>query len=303
MKIYLTGANGRLGQTVLHLLPDAIPLVRETKGLRHEKITDFSSPALRTLLADADAVIHLAGSMNFLDANEMWDTNVELTRKLVAATPAKARFVFASSISVYGKKLAEIPANEETRTHPDSPYAKSKLEAERLVLATNKNAVILRIGTVYGKGFEDYYQILGLIERGKMSVFGDGKNRISFVHVDDVAKTIAAAVKATSKPGVYVIAGESMPQKEIYALAAGKLGVPRPHRHINVPFALFFTWLEETKAKIKKSKPRLTGEHVHILASDRVFDCSKAKRALGFNPRPIETGISEMVAELKERKN
>jgi nucleoside-diphosphate-sugar epimerase len=219
----------------------------------------------------------------------------------VAATPKKARFVLASSISVYGKKLATVPADEKTAVRPDSPYSRRKLAAEEAVTKGNRNAVILRIGTVYGPGFEDYYRILSMIERGKMSLFGKGDNRISFVHVEDVVKAIAASIKPKVMPGIYVLAGESLPQKEIYAIAAEQLGVQVPRRTVHVPFALFFTWVEEHKARFGKRRPKLTAEHVHILASDRTFDCAKARKMLGFKPRPLEEGISEMVNEIRKK--
>ena len=99
--------------------------------IKNEIITDFSSESLVKILGDASAIIHLAGSMNFLDPVELKVANVELTRRLVSATPKSARIVFASSISVYGKLIRVVPADENTPINPDSPYAATKLEAEK----------------------------------------------------------------------------------------------------------------------------------------------------------------------------
>jgi dihydroflavonol-4-reductase len=296
-KIYVTGANGRLGRRVLRLIPNAIPLVRRKTGLFHERITDFSVENLEDILKGARAVIHLAGSTDFTNEKELRRTNVALTARIDMAAAPKTKIVLASSISVYGKKLAKIPANEETHAKPDSAYAHSKYDAERIV-KKHGNAVILRIGTVYGPGFDDYYRILGMIEHGRMRIFGNGLNRVSFVHVDDVAKAVANAVKA--KDGVYVVAGESLPQLQIYAVAAKALGVKAPHRHVPRWFGLALARFEELKAHIGKHRPKLTREHINILTSDRVFDFSRAKRHLGFKPRNLKEGIKEMVKEYKK---
>ncbi|HNT61099.1 MAG TPA: NAD(P)-dependent oxidoreductase, partial [Candidatus Bilamarchaeaceae archaeon] len=206
MKTYITGASGRLGRRVLKLV-DAVPLVRGRKGLPGEVVTDFSAGSLREVLADAGCIIHLAGSMRFWDAKGMREANVELTRRIVENSPEKCRIVLASSISVYGKKLREIPADEATRTNPDSAYAKSKMDAEDIVRGRGGRHAILRLGTIYGPEFEDYSNILRMLEKGKMPIIGSGRNRVPFVHVEDAAKAVAAAVEMGQ--GVYEVCGES----------------------------------------------------------------------------------------------
>jgi hypothetical protein len=66
-KIYLTGANGRLGREILKLLPSAIPIVRNSRNIPNEVISDFSEISLKRILSEADVVIHAAGSVNTLN--------------------------------------------------------------------------------------------------------------------------------------------------------------------------------------------------------------------------------------------
>jgi nucleoside-diphosphate-sugar epimerase len=293
-KVYVTGASGRLGRSVLARLPDAIPLVRKASGLRGELITDFSPEQLKGILRDAKAVIHLAGMLGPADEKRMKDANVGLTWRIIDSLPRGAKAVFASSISVYGKRMAEIPASEKTRTAPDSAYARSKLDAESIV-ARHPAHCILRIGTMYGPQFEDYYLVLRKIEQGKMRIIGKGDNRVPFVHVDDVADAVANAAGRGS--GIYVLAGEPLAQERIYEIAARELGVPKPSKRIGSGLAMLAALFSE---KLKRSPT--TREHIAVLASDRVFDCSKARRELGFSPRPLEEGIKEMVREYRERR-
>ena len=267
--------------------------MRKASGLPNEVLTDFSESSLKETLKGATHILHLAGSVKTWDRAALEQANVELTRKIVECSPQDCHIVFASSISVYGKKLAEIPANEETPTSPDSDYARTKLEAENLV-KQKKNHTILRIGTLYGPQFEDYFNVLHMIEKHKMKIFGDGSNRISFVHVDDCA---AVFPKTLKKTGTFIVSGPSATQRQIYTYAAHSLGVIPPSSSMPIWLAKLFARLEETK-----KKPKLTREHISILSADRAFDYSKAQQELGFDPRPIKRGIEEMVSEYLSRK-
>ena len=296
--IYLTGATGRLGREVLRMIPDATPLVRKDSGLEGQIVTDFSERELRGILNDADVIIHIAGSIDTLDKRKLQESNVELTRRMVASAPDKCRIIFAGSVSVYGKKLAHIPADEGTQTNPDSDYARSKLEAEKIV-SEHPDHVILRIGTIYGPGFDDYYKVLSYIEKGKVRIIGDGSNRVPFVHVEDVADAFANAVSRGG--GTYVIAGEPLTQKGLYSVAAKALNVPEPAAKVSRSAADLLASFQEFAYRLGGKKPVLTKEHIGVLANDRVFDCSKARKELGFNPRSLEHGILEMVLSYKKR--
>ncbi|MFA5050424.1 MAG: NAD-dependent epimerase/dehydratase family protein [Candidatus Micrarchaeia archaeon] len=297
--IYITGATGRLGNEVLRLVSKAIPLVRKKSNLRNEIVTDFSKSDLKKILKNANAVIHLAGSMDFLDHHRLWETNVKLTERIVDSLPKNAKIIFASSISVYGKNLNKNPADENTKINPDTPYAKSKYLAEEIV-KKHKNHVILRIGTIYGKSFDDYYMVLRLIETGRMYILGEGKNKVSFVNVKNIARAIKNAIKKGR--GLYVVSGEAKTQQEILGIASKYLKVNAPAQKAPVSFALMFAQAEEIKARIEKRKPKITQEHVLILSSNREFDCKRAEKELKFRPFGIEKGIREMVIDMKNHK-
>jgi dihydroflavonol-4-reductase len=291
MKIYLTGASGHLGKEALKLLPNAVPLVRRPSGQKGEEIADFSNrAALEKTLSDCNILIHLAGSMKFNDPAAMRQGNVELTRNLLSALPKGAKVIFASSISVYGKDL-EGKVDEKTPPNPDSAYAKTKYEAERMVMQ-RKNSIALRIGPIYGPQYSVYLKFLRMIKKGRMAILGDGKNPVSFVHVSDAAKAVKSAINA--KPGIYVVSGESVPQARIYEMAANALGAKPPKTKIPLKLALLLAHAEEKLALISGRQPMITREHINILGKHRVFDYSKAEKELGFKPRPLVKGISEL---------
>lgn len=293
-KVYITGATGRLGSAVFQKI-DAIPLVLEPAGLKNEIVTDFSEEQLKKILKDAKTIIHIAGSLDTYDKKKLIAGNVELTKNVVNAAPKDSRIIFAGSISVYGKQLEKKPADEETTVNPDSDYALTKYEAEKFV-SSHSDHVILRIGTIYGPQFSDYQKILTKIKNGKMKKVGDGTNRIPFVHVNDVAEVFKNALEKGR--GVYVVTGESLSQNDVYLIAAKALGVEPPTKQISVGTAMFFANLGEIWYKISGKRPSLSKEQIAVLAYDRVFDCSKAKKELGFKPKKLEEGIKEIVAGL-----
>jgi nucleoside-diphosphate-sugar epimerase len=298
-KIYLTGASGRLGQFVLQKT-EAVPVVRRQSGLKNEIVSDFSEDELSRIFKDADVIIHLAASMDFLDMEKTRKGNVELTRNVVHATPEKAKIIFASSISVYGKKLSSIPADEDTPVHPDTAYAKTKLEAEELV-SSHSNHVILRIGPIYGSGFKEYFKVLRMIEAGKMKIIGDGNNRIPFVHADDIADVIAASVQKGS--GTYVVVGECLEQKQVLSIAAKELGVAAPEKHVSALLAKAYAHYQLFMKNYFGGNATFIPEDIAVLSSDRAFNCNKARREIGFTPRPLADGIQEMVHLFRGKKN
>lgn len=293
MKIYLTGGNGKLGQEVLKLIPNAIPVLRKPLGLKNEKIVDFTDLSdLKKKLADCEILIHLAGSMKFHDKKNLYEGNVLLTRNLLITIPKNAKVIFASSISIYGKNISG-KIDEKAKPNPDSDYARTKYEAEEMVMK-RQNSIVLRIGPIYGPQYEIYLKFLKLIKNGRMVIFGNGKNFVTFVHVQDVSKAIKNAINA--KPGVYIITGKSETQEKIYEIAAAEFSVAPPKIKIPFALALFICTLAEKIFSFAGKKLFITSEHINILGKNRVFDCSKAEKELKFRPRQIERGIKEMLS-------
>ncbi len=295
--IYITGAAGKLGRYVYELLSekhDAAAVVRKPSGLKNEIVSDFSGESLNEIFRDAHAVVHLAGIVTY-DKKLLKESNVELTKRIVDATPEKAKIIYSSSISVYGKKVLKKPVDEQTPVNPDSDYSRSKYEAEKIV-STHPHSVILRLGAIYGP-FEDYRLVLDRIKNGKMFIIGDGRNLVPFISAEDAAKVILSSL---NKRGVYNIVADQLTQDEIYRIAADELGVEPPSRHVSFFVADTTAWIKEKLSGITGGKPRITREHVAILYHDRPFDCSKAKKELGFSPIGTEEGIRRVVRELQK---
>ena len=152
---------------------------------------------LLPLLKQSDSVIWLAA----LVGDSACQINPELTKELNEDSVAwlaenyAGRIVFLSTCSVYGAQDKEL--DENSPTNPLSAYAVTKLNAEKHL--ENKNAIIYRLGTLFGVGDKFSRIRLDLVVNiltakahtaGKIDVFGGDQFR-PLLHVRDVARAVA----------------------------------------------------------------------------------------------------------------
>jgi nucleoside-diphosphate-sugar epimerase len=133
------------------------------------------------------------------------EINALSVKWLVDNFPDK-RIIFTSTCSVYGYQ--ENFANERSALNPLSVYAITKIRAEEYL--AGKNAIIFRLGTLYGVGDEFSRIRLDLVvntmtvkavTEGEIHVYG-GEQYRPLLHVDNVAHTICKHID-TSYTGVY----------------------------------------------------------------------------------------------------
>ena len=253
--------------------------------------TNGDQSALMEACDGATLVFHTAGATfnhKFTGA-QFINVNVRGTENLIKAllgTPngatAAVRFMYTSSVTVYGYRRPGETITEGSKTGPKSEYSKSKLMAEGVVKSYSTKSsrfsyTILRLGTMYGPGYErSFFKVFGMIRDGKMRYVGRPTNHLTLVHVDDVVDAqIAAAESGNSSNKIYNITdGIPHTEQELFEMAARQIGVKPPEKSVNpvVAGALGF----------------ITGvnkDELDFLASDRVVDSSLIGRETGFTPK------------------
>jgi len=170
---------------------------------------DLTRPEdLASAVKGIDAVVHLAAVLPpVADRNPALTEKVNVvgTRALVGAVFAgapRARFVFSSSVSVYGDTTSARPGQRgitvDQPAAPDDVYARSKADSERLVRESPLDWVVLRISGVAVPAFQEPPAAWPFL----------ADQRVEFVHRDDAVSAIVAAVDASTKPRVvYNVAG------------------------------------------------------------------------------------------------
>jgi nucleoside-diphosphate-sugar epimerase len=189
-----------------------------------------------------------------------------------------ARFVFASSSSVYGD-AERFPTGEDELPRPVSPYGVTKLAAEHLCLLYAKQyrvpVTVLRYFSVYGPrqrpdmAFRIFIQ--ALLNDQPIRILGDGEQTRDFTFVGDIAEANVLALRAANgEARVYNIGGGSRVTMNAAVELLSEIAGARPR----VEF-----------------KPRAAGDHRHGAA-----DISRARRELGYQPRvPLAEGLRRQV--------
>jgi nucleoside-diphosphate-sugar epimerase len=149
-----------------------------------------------------DGIINLAARagvrQSVKDPHIYADTNLDGTLNLLEACREHgiAKFVLASTSSLYGEQT-EMPYTEDMRTDaPLSPYAATKKAAEAMCYTYHYlygiDVTVFRYFTVYGPaGRPDMslFRFTKWISEGRpVTVFGDGRQSRDFTYVKDIAR-------------------------------------------------------------------------------------------------------------------
>jgi nucleoside-diphosphate-sugar epimerase len=160
-----------------------------------------SSDDVNSTVTAVDAVVHLAAILPPVADQQIelaQRVNVDGTRIIVDAMKIhapSARLVFSSSVSVYGTPAYDAEITTSQSYDPDDNYAKTKAEAEQIVVNSGLDSCVLRISGVSIPVFQ---------EPPAEWPFLPGQ-RIEFVHRDDAVNAIVAGVTAELTESTRVI--------------------------------------------------------------------------------------------------
>ena len=236
---------------------------------------------MNDVVAKVEFVFHLAADVGNVRSIENpledMDVNVRGTLNLLGAclNANIKRFVYSSSSAIYGE-AKYLPIDEDHPKNPESPYAVSKLAAEKYAFAFykvhNLPASCLRYLNVYGPRQEgsEYGNAIPIFfnkvkEAKPFTIFGDGNQTRDFVFVGDV---VQANILAATQP---------LAVGEIFNVGTGK------QTNVNELTDLVMR-VTEKKVPVIYEKPR-AGE-----VRDSLACIDKAKKILKYNP---QTSLAE----------
>lgn len=180
MKVLVTGANGFIGKNLVVRLREQVG----TEVLTYVREQDDAT--LRELLAQADAVVHLAGENRPTDVQAFANVNTGLTERV-------CQFLFA-----LGKKTPLLLASS-VQAELDNPYGRSKLAAEQVVQALASDygnpVAIYRLRGVFGKWCKpNYNSVVATFCHNKAYdipvQINDANVCVRLVYVDDVVNAL-----------------------------------------------------------------------------------------------------------------
>ena len=175
-------------------------------GFRQVRGDVRDAHALRRALDGQEAIVHLAAVVGFgacsRDPERAESINVGATRALLAARDPAQLLLFASTGSVYGAVPSGL-CHEALDPNPLSVYGRTKLAAERLVLAAG-NSAAFRFATAFGLSSRMRTDLLlnGFVRDARRSgyvVIYDKDARRTFIHVRDMARAFLFALDSFAR--------------------------------------------------------------------------------------------------------
>lgn len=291
----MTGATGFVGSHV------AAELRAQGAEVRDERVDLLDRPGLERAVDGCDAVFHVAALYSYTaPAQEFERINVEGTRTVLDACTAKGvrRLVHTSTAGTCGP----VPGREATETDspPDweleVPYKRTKLAAERLVLAAaadRLDAVVVNPTTPVGPGDRKPTptgRMIAGVARGRIPGYLAGTG-LNVVDVREVARGHVLAFDRGERGERYLLGGENVALRELFARIA-RLAGRRPPR-LRIPYSV-----ARAAAAIRLANQ----DEVRLARIPMYFSSEKAQARLGYAPGDVGSALELAVREALEAK-
>jgi dTDP-glucose 4,6-dehydratase len=242
VRVLVTGGAGFIGSHLVRLLAD-----KGVEVVVLDKLTYSGNPAnlegvehrfLQGDIADAEAVAEAAAGceaiVNFaaeshvdrsiLESFDFVHTQVHGTQTLLEHVRATGvRFVQVSTDEVYGDLEGGGSSTEDDPLRPSSPYSATKAGGDLLVLGYVRthgvNASITRGANTYGPNqYPEKFLplfITNALDGEPLPVYGDGRQRREWLHVDDHCAAIQLALERGAAGEIYNVGGDERENLEM----------------------------------------------------------------------------------------
>jgi nucleoside-diphosphate-sugar epimerase len=314
MKYFLTGATGFIGAHVARQLVEAghqvIAIVRNPS--KAKDLTDLSiavhkgdvtdKESMRAPMTGVDGVFQIAGwyKIGVRDKSAGEQINVQGTRNVLELMRELGipKGVYTSTLAVNSDTHGQLVDETYRYDGPHlSEYDRSKWAAHQVAeqfIAGGLPLVIVMPGLVYGPGdtssvrttFIQYLQRkLPMIPR---------RTAFSWAHVDDIARGHILAMEQGRPGESYIIAGPTSTFEDAMALAEQITGVPAPRLRVSPGPLKAMAAVMGVIEKVVPVPDDYSAEYLRINAGvTYIGDNAKARRELGYNPRPLKEGLAE----------
>ena len=325
-KSLVTGANGHLGYNLCKLLIEAgEDVVATYRNPRNRGVVEelncevrpldiMDKASMLTAFRDISHVYAVGANFSMWAKNprkEIYENNVRGTRHLfeAAAECGVQHIVYVSSVAALD--FTRLPAKESNGYNQDRRnwYYNSKNDSDKLALELgqqyNIRTVLVLPSAMIGREAHTLsysnrlvYQIL----RGEM--IADTNITVNWIDVKDVARGAYQAMKKGRDGERYILANEQHTSiQESVALAARAfpaLGLTIPRK---IPKAVLYlvASLMEMGSKLSGKEPKLQRHYLDMLYGLRQdYDISKARKELGFSPKPSAEALKEALVYLRD---
>lgn len=323
--VLVTGATGAVGPSVVRACQAAGYSVRvfsrqpfAGRGLPpcvDARIGDIcDGPVVRSAVAGVEVVLHLAALLHQFEnvtvpASQFERINVGGTVNVVnsAITEGVRRVVFLSTIAVYGHSSNQL-IDESTSPCPGTPYGRTKLTAEQVVLSARSRGesigTVLRAAAVYGSRVKgNYRRLADAIQRRRFVPLGPCLNRRTLVHDSDLANAaVLAACHPAAAGAIYNVSdGHIHTLADIINAIYRAIGRRPPRMYLPLGVARAATSVCENACGLMGLRPPLSMSLLEKYTEDVAVDATLIQRVLGYTPQVVlEAGWRETMWSLRD---
>jgi len=319
MKYFVTGTTGFVGGVLAKKLREAghevnasVRSPEKAKDLQSLGVKLFKGDvtdkeSMREAMTGVDGVYHVAGwyKVGVKDKSGGVQVNINGTRNVLELMQELKipKGVYTSTLAI-NSDTKGVLADEEYHFAGEhlSEYDRTKAEAHKLAdefIAKGLPLVIVQPGLIYGPGDTSSVRasLLNLF-KGQLPML-PRQTAMSWAHVDDIVNGHILAMEKGKIGESYIICGEKYELYEAFKLAAQTAGVRAPMAVAPGMMKAMSVLVKPFDAIMPES---YTSEGLRIISGvTYIGDNSKAKRELGYTPRPLSEGWVETVKH--EMKN
>jgi dihydroflavonol-4-reductase len=261
--------------------------------------------SLDRAVAGCGAVFHVAADYRLWakDPGELYRSNVDGTRNLLGAARRAGveRVVYTSTVGCIGIP-EDRPGSEDVEVHLEEmtgAYKRSKFQAEQLALEFARAGLpVVIVNPTAPIGDHDFKptptgKIVVDFLKGAMPAFVD--TGLNLVDVEDISDGHLLALEQGRSGERYILGCENLTLEQILTRLAGISGGHAPRWRI--PYAVAYAaGLASTGwANLTGHEPRAPLDAVKMARKKMFVSLDKAKRELGFNPRPVDGALKRAV--------
>lgn len=323
--ILVTGAGGFLGSHVTRQLVAAgrnvRVLVRQSTNV--EGIADLpvdwrfgdilDRKAVDDAVSGCGSIIHCVVNTVAWARNpaSMYAVNVDgLINVMDAALRhGVTRFVMTSSIATIGTNPSGVSTEAEGFNFGDQSgeYVRCRVAAEKrffdYVRERGLPGIAMNVANTYGPGdyaMTPHGRLLAAAAFGQMPFAIDAG--MACVGIEDAAEAMVLAEQRGRIGERYIVSERWMTQQQLCEIGADQMGTPKRFRRIPMWLLYGFGFIADRIASVTKRDNQLSVESVRLTHIMNDMDASKARRELGWTPKPVEAAVRAAVDFYKDRR-
>ncbi len=315
MRYFVTGATGFVGGRVVRQLVDSghevVAVARNPDKaqdlaalgvtLARGDVTDKES--MRAPMTGADGVFHIAGwyKIGVKDKRDGERINIGGTRNVLELMRELGipRGVYTSTLAVFSDTHGRLVDETYRYDGPHlSEYDRTKwvahYEVAEPMIAAGLPLVIVQPGLIYGPGDTSSVRttLLQYLQR-KLPMIPT-RTAFCWAHVDDIARGHILAMERGRPGESYIIAGPPHTLVDALQLAVSITGVPGPRIHVPPAGMKATAALMSVVERAVPVPDEYSAEYLRVNAGTTYLgDNAKARRELGYAPRPLRDGLAE----------